>query len=125
MLGALMAGCAFGVSGASAAHAVQYPVGALTHTAHGDGVGTLLPYVMQYNRPACAPAFAELAKTVGLGSGGEDSDALAQAFVDGLLTDVGIPGSLQELGLHAEDLDAVAEGSLSAARLIKNNPRPP
>jgi alcohol dehydrogenase class IV len=44
--------------------------------------------------------------------------------VDGLLTDVGIPGSLQELGLNAEDLDAVAEGSLSAARLIKNNPRP-
>ena len=127
MLGALMAGCAFGVSGASAAHTIQYPVGALTHTAHGDGVGTLLPYVMQYNRPACAPAFAELARTVGLGSGDEDSDALAQAFVDGvagLLTDVGIPGSLQELGLNAEDLDAVAEGSLSAARLITNNPRP-
>jgi alcohol dehydrogenase len=96
-----MAGCAFGVSGASAAHAIQYPVGALTHTAHGDGVGTLLPYVMQYNRPACAPAFAELAKTVGLGSGGEDSDALAQAFVDGvdgLLTDVGIPDRCKNWG---------------------------
>src|SRR5690606_21603860 len=37
MLGATMAGLAFGVAGTAAAHAIQYPVGALTHTAHGLG----------------------------------------------------------------------------------------
>ena len=30
MMGALAAGCAFGTAGTAAAHAVQYPVGALT-----------------------------------------------------------------------------------------------
>ena len=52
MMGALAAGCAFGTAGTAAAHAVQYPVGALTHTPHGLGVATMLPYVMKYNRSA-------------------------------------------------------------------------
>ena len=36
----------------SAAHALQFAVGALTHTSHGLGTGLLLPYVMEFNRPA-------------------------------------------------------------------------
>ncbi len=43
MPGALAASCAFGVAGTAAAHALQYPVGDLTHAAHGDG------------SPACCP----------------------------------------------------------------------
>jgi alcohol dehydrogenase len=126
MLGSLAAGCAFGTAGTAAAHALQYPVGNLTHTPHGDGVATLLPYVMQFNRPKCAPAFAELARVVGVGQPGDGEEALSQAFVDGvaeLFASVGIPPSLQALGLQADKQDFVAEASLSAARLIKNNPR--
>ena len=37
MMGALAAGCAFGTAGTAAAHAIQYPVGALTNTPHGLG----------------------------------------------------------------------------------------
>jgi alcohol dehydrogenase len=125
MLAALAAGCAFGTAGTAAAHALQYPVGNLTHTAHGDGVATLLPFVMQYNRPACVDAFAELARTVGLGDG--DAETQSQAFIDAvadLLARVRIPGSLAELGLTADQQDYVAQNSLNAARLIKNNPRP-
>lgn len=41
----------------AAAHAIQYPVGALTHTAHGLGVATLLPYGWRPSLPSCgAPA---------------------------------------------------------------------
>lgn len=127
MLGALAAGCAFGAAGTAAAHALQYPVGAATKTAHGDGVATLLPYVMQYNRPACAAAFAELAAVVGLAAPGGSEVEQAQAFIDGvaaLLASVGIPRSLKELGLAADQQELVAANSLSAARLVKNNPRP-
>lgn len=57
MLAALAAGCAFGTAGTAAAHAIQYPVGALTHTAHGLGVATLLPYGWRPSLPSCgAPA---------------------------------------------------------------------
>lgn len=125
MLAAMTAGCAFGTAGTAAAHALQYPVGNLTHTAHGLGVATLLPYVMQYNRPACADAFAELADLIGLPP--EDGADRAQQFIDAvavLFMKVGIPASLADLGVAPDQQDYVAEYSLLAARLIKNNPRP-
>jgi len=127
MLAALAAGCAFGTAGTAAAHALQYPVGNLTHTAHGDGVAALLPFVMQFNRTARTVAFAELARLVGVGKAGDDEDALAQAFIDAataLIGAVGIPRSLAELGLKEDQQDAVAAGGLNAQRLVKNNPRP-
>ncbi len=127
MLAALSAGCAFGTAGTAAAHALQYPVGNLTHTAHGDGVATLLPFVMQYNRPACVAAFADLARTIGVGESGLDDEALSQRFVEAvadLLHSIGIPRSLRELGLNEADRDQVAEAGLLATRLVKNNPRP-
>lgn len=125
MLAALSAGCAFGTAGTAAAHALQYPVGNLTHTAHGLGVATLLPFVMQYNRRACSDAFADLADMLGLA--GETEDARAQAFIDAvakLFAAIGIPASLAALGLEADKQDYVAEHALKAARLVKNNPRP-
>ena len=44
LYGSLLAGIAFGNSGVSAAHALQFAVGAATHTSHGLGTGLLLPY---------------------------------------------------------------------------------
>ncbi|MBO9670417.1 MAG: iron-containing alcohol dehydrogenase [Sphingobium sp.] len=126
MLAALAAGCAFGTAGTAAAHALQYPVGNLTHTAHGAGVATLLPYVMQFNRPACPETFAELADAIGI-SADQNVDQRGQAFIDAvadLLDRIGIPPTLAALGLRVEQQDHVAEYSLNAARLIKNNPRP-
>jgi len=125
MLAALSAGCAFGTAGTAAAHALQYPVGNLTHTPHGDGVATLLPFVMQFNQPSCVGAFVELARAVGLPEGAPDE--MSQAFIDAvaeLLAKVHIPRSLAALGLRADQQDFVAENALNAARLVKNNPRP-
>ena len=65
MMGALAAGCAFGTAGTAAAHAIQYPVGALTHTPHGFGVATMLPYVMTYNKPSTSPEMAEIGTALG------------------------------------------------------------
>lgn len=124
MLAALTAGCAFGTAGTAAAHALQYPVGNLTHTAHGLGVATLLPFVMQYNRSACAGAFADLADLIGLP--GDTVEARSQAFIDAvaeLFAKIEIPSSLAALGLADDQQDYVAEYSLKSARLIKNNPR--
>lgn len=125
MLASLTAGCAFGTAGTAAAHALQYPIGNLTHTAHGAGVAALMPFVMQYNRPACAEAFAELATLIGLpdGSVEERSQAFIEAVAD-LMAAIRIPASLAELGLAEDQQEYVAEHSLKSARLIKNNPRP-
>jgi len=127
MLGALAAGCAFGTAGTAAAHAIQYPVGGLTHTAHGAGVATLLPYVMQFNRPACEEALVQIARVLDLTGAGTSAASLSQRVIDevaNLLDAVGIPRTLRDLGLPADKQDYTAETAFSIGRLIKNNPRP-
>jgi alcohol dehydrogenase class IV len=127
MLGALAAGCAFGTAGTAAAHALQYPVGNATHTAHGDGVASLLPYVMEFNRPACIDSYAHIARMLGLGTSNSSDDELSSILVDEvarLLDSVGIPRTLQDLGLPADKQQWAAENAIAIARLVKNNPRP-
>ncbi|MEI9400651.1 iron-containing alcohol dehydrogenase [Mesorhizobium argentiipisi] len=127
MMGALAAGCAFGTAGTAAAHAVQYPVGALTHTPHGLGVATMLPYVMRYNLAAATAEIAEIGSALGLAGHNGNAAALAEATIDEiarLFAAIGITRTLSELGLPADKIDWTAEQALGIDRLIKNNPRP-
>jgi alcohol dehydrogenase class IV len=127
MMGSLAAGCAFGTAGTAAAHAVQYPLGALTHTPHGLGVATMLPYVMTYNRAVGAKEMAEIGEALGAPSSDDASGArgyAAIAEVRRLFAAIGIPATLAELGLPRERLEWTAEQALGIDRLIKNNPRP-
>ena len=119
MMGATFAGLAFGVAGTAAAHAIQYPIGASTHTAHGTGVACLMPYVMEWNRPAIAPELKEIASVIGLAQADEVIPAIAALFAR-----IGIPGSLRALGLGEDRIDWVADQSCGIERLIQNNPRP-
>lgn len=127
MMGALAAGCAFGTAGTAAAHAIQYPVGAVTHTPHGLGVATMLPYVMTYNRQSAVNEMAEIADAFGLSSTGlstgDKADA-AIAEVTRLFAAIGITPTLAKLGLPEDKLDWTAEQAIGIERLIKNNPRP-
>jgi len=126
MLAALAAGCAFGTAGTAAAHAIQYPVGNDTHTAHGAGVALLLPYVMEYNRLECATSYATIARAVGLDAAGKTDEQLSFEVIDAiaaLLASIGIPRTLEELGLAKDRQDWTAENAIGITRLINNNPR--
>lgn len=119
MMGATLAGLAFGVAGTAAAHAIQYPVGADTHTAHGAGVACLMPYVMKWNAPEIGAELGEIARVTGIGSSEEVIPALSALFAR-----IGIPPTLRDLRLAEDRLEWVAEQSCGIARLIQNNPRP-
>jgi alcohol dehydrogenase class IV len=124
MLASLAAGCSFGTAGTAAAHAIQYPVGNVTHTPHGVGVALLLPYVMEFNRPKCVSAFAEIARVLRVS--GINDEQLSSNLIDAvadLLRSVGIPRTLKELGLPPDKQDWAAESAMSATRLVNNNPR--
>lgn len=118
MLGATLAGLAFGVAGTAAAHAIQYPVGALTHTAHGLGVACLMPYVMMWNAPVIGDELTAIAQATGLKGPDDVIPELAALFER-----IGIPSTLRELGLEESRIGWVAEQSIGIARLIQNNPR--
>lgn len=127
MQGALAAGCAFGAAGTSLAHAVQYPIGALTHTAHGIGVAAILPYAMSYNRKAAMAEMAEVAVALGADPARHSTEELSHIAireVARLFAAIGIPADLKALGLPEDRIDWTAESAAGIGRLIKNNPRP-
>ena len=126
MLGAMSAGLAFGTAGTAAAHAIQYPVGAMTHTPHGVGVALLMPYVMEFNKTACLPELAQIAGALGVAGAETDETRLADRAIAGvadLFQAIGIPRTLEDLGLPKDKQGWTAEQALGAVRLIKNNPR--
>ncbi len=126
MLGALLAGLAFGVAGTAAAHAIQYPVGALTKTAHGTGVALLMPHVMRFNRDFRVPELARIGRILDPGFAGPDSAAADRAIdaTTQMFAGLGIPTSLAALGVPADRLDWIAAQSMLSTRLVDNNPRP-
>jgi alcohol dehydrogenase class IV len=126
MLGSTYAGLAFGVAGTAAAHAVQYPVGALTHTPHGAGVAVMMPYVMQFNLSHAAAELAEISTAMGVATSSEaltNAQAAIEAVAE-LFASIGIPGTIKDLGLSEDKIEWTAEAALGAARLVKNNPHP-
>jgi alcohol dehydrogenase len=126
MMGSTLAGLAFGTAGTAAAHAVQYPVGALTHTPHGMGVAVMLPYVMEFNKGHAEAEMAEIADAMNVGAGLDRAEKAAAAIdaVTALFAAIGIPASLRDLGMSEDKLAWTAEAAMGATRLVKNNPRP-
>ncbi len=127
MFGATLAGLAFGTAGTAAAHAIQYPVGALTHTPHGLGVAVMLPFVMEFNRSHSLPELAHVARAMGMDVAGLSLEQKADAAIEAvaaLFGSVGIPSSLAGLNLREDQVEGVATQALGITRLIKNNPRP-
>lgn len=125
MYGSLLAGIALGTGGTGAAHALQYPLGSLTHTPHGLGVGLLLPYVLQYNRDYCLEPLALIGGA--LGSGTTDQLESAQFVIErvaSLVASIGIPTTIKEIGIKREQIASIAEDTLQVSRLLENNPRP-
>lgn len=127
MLAALYGGVVLSNAGTAAAHAIQYPVGALTHTPHGVGVGLLLPYVVRHNFEAIQPQLAQIAEALGRDIRGLDQRAAAVAGVeaiDEIITAIELPPTLKDLGVQESDLAQIAKLSLNSKRLIDNNPVP-
>ena len=126
-LGALLAGMAFANSGLSSVHAMQYPVGALTHTSHGLGNAILLPAVVEFLLPSNYAAFAEIAGWMGEQVVGLSPSAAALACISAiqkLKADVGIPRGLADLGVKDADIAGMAQTAMTYQRLVRCSPRP-
>ncbi|WP_236844181.1 iron-containing alcohol dehydrogenase [Bordetella sp. 02P26C-1] len=127
MLGSTYAGLAFGSAGTSAAHAIQYPIGAMTSTAHGLGIGILLPYTMAFNLPVAAADYAEIGRAIGVASAGDADEDAAKAAIEAiraLFAEVSIPVSLRAIGIDDAHIEDISTLSMNAKRLVENNPRP-
>lgn len=126
-LASLLAGMAFSNAGLTAVHALEYPVGVATGCTHGAGNGMLLPYVMEYNIPACPERLATVALLLGEDVEGLSTWQAAEQAVEAvqrLKADIGIPMRLRDVGIEEEEVRALAEATVPVARLLNANPRP-
>jgi len=118
--GSLLGGMAFGSGGTHLSHALQYPIGALTHTPHGLGTGLMLPYVLQACFAQTVDRLALMADALGVAGNGTEREN-AQAAIDRLATisaEIGLPASLADIGLERSQLRHVAELSAGVTRLV-------
>jgi alcohol dehydrogenase len=123
-LGSLLAGMSFGPTGTHLSHALQYPIGGLTHTPHGLGTGLLLPYVVEAIAadPETAGRIARIGRA--LGGGPVEGDAARGAIeaIVRLNAAIGIPRSLADIGIDRDALPRIAELGMRSARLVAISP---
>jgi alcohol dehydrogenase len=126
-LGSLYAAISLANSGTNAVHALAYPLQGLNRVTHGVANSLLLPYVVEFNLLGNLEKFAKVAELMGQPIGhlslrdaaGESARACRQ-----LSEDVGIPKHMSEVGISADQIDALVKGALKVTRLLKLNPRP-
>jgi alcohol dehydrogenase len=126
--GSYYAGISITNAGTGLCHAMAYPLGSAYHVPHGMANALLLPAVLEYNLVADLPKMARVAEAMGEPVDGLSDRAAAELAVEAvrqLSRDVGLPGGLREVGVPEAALEGFVEGTLSAQRLITNNPRVP
>jgi len=110
-----LAGMAFNSALLGYVHAMAHPLGATYDLPHGLCNALLLPHVEAMNLSACAPRLADVARALGVPTGGMDDTAAAKAAVQaihGLRAEVGIPKGLAAVGVKREDFPMLAEQAM-------------
>jgi alcohol dehydrogenase class IV len=105
LVAAAMGATAF-QKGLGGMHALSHSVGALFNTHHGLTNAVFMPYVLRFNRGAIEARVGRLAAYLQLGD--DSFDGFIRWILD-LRQTLGIPHSLQALGVGSEDFDKIAE----------------
>jgi alcohol dehydrogenase len=125
LLGNIYSALAFSNSGVSWIHAAAYPVAERAPRPHGEVVGLLLPYGMQYNVAVAPEKFARIAELLGEPAEGT-REARAQRGIERifrLLEVLGMPSRLSQIGITRDQIDEIVDNSLTIERLNRLNPR--
>lgn len=98
--------------GLGAMHALAHPLGALYDAHHGLLNAVLMPYVLQANRAAIEAPMARLARYLDLAHPGFDG---VQDWILELRTEIGIPHSLEEIGIDNRQVEKVGRMAVADA----------
>jgi maleylacetate reductase len=110
-MGPLSAGVPMGAS-----HGIGYVLGAVYDVPHGYTSCVMLPSVMRWNKQANAERQALV--SVAMAQPGKDASDVLDGFIRGL----GLPRSLQDVGISPEHFDRIAEQAMRTP-WIPRNPR--
>ena len=105
MLVASMMGAAAFQKGLGAIHSVTHPVNSLYNSHHGTTNGTVMPFVLEYNRSAIESKFERLGRYINI-SGGLDGII---DWVNNLKKEMKIPHCLQDMGVQLGDEEKLSK----------------
>jgi lactaldehyde reductase len=126
-VGQYITGMGFSNCGLGIVHSIAHQFGGLYDTPHGIANAVMLPFILKYNADYAGSKYRDIAKAMGV----EGTDCMSEAeyrkaAVDSVITlskDIGIPQTLPEIGVKAEDIPALAEVAF-ADGCTSGNPRP-
>ncbi|WP_133486861.1 iron-containing alcohol dehydrogenase [Aliiroseovarius marinus] len=107
MSAAAMGATAF-QKGLGAIHALSHPVGAIFNTHHGTTNAVCMPAVLEFNAGEIADRFDRAAGYLGIEGGFKGFQGFVQDFNDSFE----IPRKLSEMGVSADQMDALVEGAI-------------
>ena len=125
-LGQYIAGMGFSNVGLGLVHGMAHPLSAWYNIPHGVACAALLPTVMKYNKDFTGEKYRDIAKVLNVEGAEtltiEEVRDAACAAIDQMSKDVGIPATISELGVKAEDITKIAEDALKDV-CTPGNPR--
>jgi maleylacetate reductase len=110
-----MVGSQTGVS-KGASHGIGHVLGGTAGVPHGYTSCVMLPHVLRFNHPVNAGKQARISEALGR------PDEPAAEVVAELISRLGLPARLRDVGVKPEQLDIIAEGSMHD-RWVHTNPR--
>lgn len=112
-LGQYIAGMGFSNVGLGLVHGMAHPLSAWYNIPHGVACASLLPTIMKFNKDYTGEKYRDIALVLGVEGADtmsiEEARDAACAAIDQLSKDVGIPSTISELGVKAEDIPKIAE----------------
>jgi maleylacetate reductase len=112
-----LACCGLGKVSHGASHGIGYILGSLCDVPHGYTSCVMLPAVLEWNAVVNSERQQAIAKAMGTES------LVAGLAVKQLIADLGLPTSLQEVGVNKHQLMEIAERA-AQHRVVQSNPRP-
>jgi lactaldehyde reductase len=126
-VGQYITGMGFSNSGLGIVHSIAHQFGGLYDTPHGVANAVMLPFILKYNADHTGSKYRDIAKAMGVeGTDGMSEAEYRKAAVDSVVSlskDIGIPQTLPEIGVKAEDIPALAEAAFADGN-TPGNPRP-
>ena len=110
-------------------HSMSHPCGGHYEVAHGVANAINLPWVIEYNAAGgedIADRYRTIAELLGVDAagGGEDVGKALGDHVRGLVSGLGLPGRLSEVGVPEEGIPVLVEGAMGDGCTLVN-PREP
>jgi alcohol dehydrogenase class IV len=106
MMGAMLGGIAISSRWLGACHSLAHPLSGFANVHHGHACAIMLPYIMEYNLPAAADRYAQMATPLGLNSNGASPWQQAEQAIEAvhrLNQTLRLPSRLRDAGV-TEDM---------------------